>query len=170
MAITFLPVQRVGASSWRVTWTSDVADPVYDVYRNGVHVSQQRANSFVVTGDYIDTHVIEVADDGSAARYAAENRSELLFDSEVIADHYDIEHNPGSGFVKVGQLPRAGGREGLRTYPLSDSVSHSFRVTPIRSDGTAGTPATVSGRSVRHADVPIVSFVYTPGTGVVTIS
>lgn len=170
MAITFLPVQKVGSSAWRLTWTSDVSDPTYNVYVNGVHVAEQRVNTFVVNGDYIDTHVVEVMDDASSPQYAANNRSELLFDSDPNADHYDIEHNPGSGFLKVAQLPKAGGREGMRTYPLDDASSHQFRVTPVREDGTTGTPATATGKSIRHADVPLVSMAYAAGTGVVTIS
>lgn len=170
MAITFLNPQKVGASAWRLTWTSDVADPTFNIYVNGVQAAEQRVNTFVVGGDYIDTHVVEVMDDGSAPRYAANNRSELLFNTDANADHYDVEHNPGSGFVKIAQMPRAGGREAMRTSPLDDASVHQFRVTPVREDGTSGTVVTVSGRSIRHADVPLVSLAYASGTGVVTIS
>lgn len=171
MAVTIQSVRKVGASSWRVAWTSDVADAVFDVYLNGALVSRQLANSIVVSGDYIDTRLLEIVDDGSAPQYAGGNRSELSFDGDVNADRYDIEHNPsGAGWTKIAELPARGGREALRTYPLNDADDHEFRVTPRRVDGTAGTQAVASGHSVRHPDVPVVSMSYAAGTGIVTIS
>ncbi len=168
--VTLLPTRRVGAASWRIAWSSDLADPTYDVYVNGALVRQQKTNTLVVSGDYIDTYLVEVVDDGLPPGYAGGNRSELAFNSDPNAERYSIEYDGGSGYSKVAELPAGGGRERMRTHPLNDQATHGFRVTPVRPDGTLGTPAVVSGKTVRHADVPIATFTYSAGPGTVTIS
>lgn len=172
MAVTMRGPKSTGKSSWLFSWTSDLADPVYDVYINGRRASRQRQADYNVTVDLIDTVVVEVLDDLSAVpTFAASNRGDAYFD-RIGALRYDVEHDDGTGFKLIAQLPSSelALREKFRTPPFDDGALQTLKVTPILDDGTVGTPAQASGDFARHANVPLVGYVFNPADRKVTIT
>lgn len=159
----------VGPDRRRVRWASDLEEPTYWVYLNGEFVGQTRVNHLVIGAD----DVLEVFDAAPAAAEiaAGEARATLGWTKVGGTARYRVEQYVGAEWLERGRVPDKGQmHQEWRTPELTEGEDHSFRVTPLGTNGNAGTPATVAVNIARHPAVPVVDWAYGSGTGKVTIT
>lgn len=164
------PVQ-VGSNAWELSWSSDVSEPLYRVYRNGKLVMQTRRSSVRFAMPVGECHMIEILDDVTeVAKKFGRPFARLGWNATAGATHYIIEQYVGGEWTLVAIVQETG-KQRWHTYisALADDTTHQFRVTAVSKVG-AGTPTAVSYKLVRAPDPPYVDTSYDSGTGNVTIA
>lgn len=172
MAVTIQQVVNTGPNSWLVRWSSDQADPVFAVYRNGAFVRYTRGVSevFTIPGGN-ETLIVQVLDDAALQAIAAETTAELTWPAVAGARAYRVEENVDAAWVLRATIADEGLAEHkFRTGPLTDLATHNFRVTSIGANDNESSPVATSVSIPRNPDPPEVAYSFDNGTKVVTIA
>jgi hypothetical protein len=171
MAVTLQEPVQVGPNAYRLTWSSELSDPVFRIYRNGVLVTQTRATSWVFHMPPKETHDIEIFDDAAEVSRGGRAPSVALQWVPVAgAEDYLVEQFITGEWTPVGVVQEVGATQNsLLIDALADVTTHDFRVT-ARNPRGASTPATVDFTLVRTPDAPEVSMTYDDGTKKVTVA
>jgi len=166
-----LEPQYLGGNTWRIAWTSGLEDPTFTIYLDGELFATTAATHLDLYVEPGSSPVLEVVDDGAAASQAFPGRLRLQWGREDDTDHYLIEEVVDAAWTERARV-RDDGRQYFHwlTRWLEDSTSHQFRVTPIGTNGNAGTAVAFTCLMVRHPDPPDVSMSYDEGTGDLTVS
>jgi len=171
MTITMQAPVEVALNQWRVNWSSDQTNPVFQVWFEGEIIYQGPGTTTVV--DTTTEPHIEVTEDHGATAVLQETypgRVLIQWFEVTGADYYLIEQNDG-GWTTLAQVGESGrGNYQYETGFLADVTSHQFRVTPYDSAGNAGTAAVLSVLIVRNPSPPDVTYTYSSGTGLVTVA
>lgn len=172
MSVTLDPPRRIAPNTFRVAWTSDLADPTFRVFRNGRKVGKTKDTAWTFSVAPGESPVIEVTDDGSAPARVFPRRVLLTwFGTDPDVDHYRVDKKVSGSWEEKGRVRR---RDGVyydwRSAWLADDTVHEFRVVPVGKNGNDGPALTWSVLMVGYPDPPDVSYDYDAGTGKVTIS
>src|SRR5688572_25678159 len=101
--VTFSEPIRVGPRTWRLSWSSDLVDPTFRVYRDGVLIATTRAASITVTVPDGQSPTFEVLDDADTAAAAGYPGQALLFWQRTSgADKYRVEELVGAVWTPRG--------------------------------------------------------------------
>ena len=168
--VIYPPVQ-IDKRTWRVTWTCDLVDPVFYVYRDGVLVTATRQTHIDFSVDPGESLLVEVLTDaGRPPTSAFPARLTLNWYGVTDAEHYRIEEYVGAAWTLRGQV-RDKGQGCFRwiSRPLEDSASHQFRIIAV-GNNTQGTALALTCLMVRHPDPPQVSLAYSNSAHKVTVT
>jgi hypothetical protein len=170
VAVTNLIATPLGGGQFRLTWSGS-ADAYY-VYRDGALLGTTEEEEFVVSVAAGSSPVFEVLDDELAAPGRAyPGTVTLAFYHSVGADFYVVEELVSAVWTERARIANDGSE--FFTWQSSwllDDTTYQFRVTPVGTNGNAGTPITLTALVVHVPDEPDVEFAYAAGTGKVTIS
>lgn len=171
MAVTIQDPVAVGHDAFEVRWTSDLTDPLYRVFRNGVLIAVQRCEGIVVTASVDQHDTIVVSDDQTEpAPRIATPTLQVAFLPVAGADSYRLERFIGAAWVQQTTIKETGATQYRHfTDPLPDAGSTQFRMTAIGTANEA-TPLTGTVATARVPDVPDVSSTFNAGPNTVTIA
>lgn len=169
MAIITITTQRLQGGTWQVTATSDLSEPTYYWYRDGLLVDVTQVNSrlFDLTeGDLTQIDVLDDADTLPGESYPArcvistapgegvvKSRVEELVDGEWVTRHTTL-----------------GSYVGYQTRVLADGETAQYRVVPVNEAGIDGSPRTFTVTMVRRPDPPDVDYTWDDETARVTLA
>lgn len=173
--VTFEEPEEIGASLYRLRWTSDQtideSNP-YRVFMDGIEVSRQVTETFDVQSDANFQPVIEVLDNASDQPTPAFPGYLVLGWKNVAeAAEYRIEKYNGSTWDEVATVAvdETNDWQTFGTGLIDDETTHQYRVIPIDTPGNDGTALSFTVLMVRYPDVPDVDFVY-DGSGPKTVT
>lgn len=158
-------------SAWRCFWSSDGADPLYRIYRNGRFVRATVENSAVFTTRPGTWEVIEVVDDLQTPRRAAQLEAIITVAAAAGAAGYRIEELVDSVWSPLLTVDDDGSSEySVTTPPLLGVQTYQFRVVPYDAAGNDGSPTAVTFEIKRHPDPPEVDYAFDDVTKTVTLT
>jgi len=171
-AVTMNEPELLDRYTVRFSWTSNLDDPTFWVYRNGVLATVTKATSVTWSVDPAEELVVEVLDDANAKPARSfPGRFTLHWQGTAGVDHYRIEESVSGVWTTRGRVADIG-QNYFRWVSrwLEDETTHQFRIIPVGTNKNEGTPKTFSALMVRNPDVPDVNWSYDAGTKKVTIS
>jgi hypothetical protein len=172
MGVLVTEVKQIGPNGWRLSYQSDLPNPTFYIYQDGLLVDTTKATTRVLSVPAGESLVVEVLDDPAIKPEAAfPGRLTLGWYSVANAASYRIEEYVSSSWVQRKRVVESGrGYYQWKTRWLEDSTVHQFRVVPVGTNGNDGDPLVFSVLMVRHPDPPDVSYSYSAATQTVTIS
>lgn len=156
----------------RLTWSSDLTDPTYTVYRDGELVLTTTATEYVFAVASGEAPVIEVYDAAPAAGPEGyPSRMLLGWTAVADTDEYRVEQYVGTAWTTRATIDDTGaGYYTWRTGVLADDTTHQFRIVPVGDNGNDGDPLALTMLMVRHPDPPDVEFEYDAVAGTIAVS
>lgn len=177
MTVTFTKAQKVDALVWEWEWTSNLTNPTYYLYGNGVLIGETTHPQAMLTLSPNESFQFEVLDDPDAVpAFAYPSRAFLQWylDEDDPAERYDIDEYVGGQWVSSTppSIKPGFGQTYFQyqTRVLEDQTTHIFRVTPVAADERAGVPVIYTFFIVRLPDPPTVSYSYSASSGDVTMT
>lgn len=176
MTVTFTETTVVDPLSVKLKFTSDASTPVtFRVFVMGLQAteftSSDGAGEFLLHVADGQQPYVQVIDDAvSKADYAYPGQMTLFWYAVSGAVSYRIDEYVSSVWTERFSVIDQG--QGAFTYLtrwLSDATAYQWRVMPIGENGNDGTALTYSFTTVRHPDVPSVSYAVDSG-GNLTVS
>ncbi len=171
MSVTIQEPVHVGQGAWLIRYSSNLEDPTFRVYVHGRLIKITKLQSVFVYADHADGRLVEIRDDELPATTAAENRISLRWEAVDDVDYYRLDEYVGSAWVEFARVP-AGSSKNYRysAPPSCGGVTQQMRVVPIGKNGNAGTPTSLTPRSLNHPPPPAVSWSFDAQTNTVTIT
>lgn len=169
MTVTLHDPQQIGANVWRLTWESDVSDPLYRVYLNGELFRETRSPCLQLPVDAAIGADLEVRDDATPPALVADKAPTIRWDAVANAREYVIHEYVDSAWVQRGVV-YGNDRRQWHTTPMAGGVDHLFRITPIGENGNSGTPTQMTLNVPRTPAPPVVAWDYDDSTHTLTIS
>ena len=170
MAMTYIKTTQSGPYAYIVWWLSDLGDPTYYVWRDGVlvAVTTQTVMTFMV--DLGDTLVVDVFDDVTDQPDGhGVGRAHLNWYQVDDADYYRIDEDDG-GWTERAQITDDGsGYFSWTSRFLEDVTTHTFRIVPVDAVGNEGDAVERFVFMVRYPDAPSTVWSYDDATGEMTI-
>lgn len=154
--------QSLDGQTFRLSWSSDLEDPVFHIYQDGLLIDITEATTYdfsIVVGE---TLVVEILDTDDAPAQAFPGRVLLGWYPVSGAASYRVDEYVGGSWVERATINDSS--RGFYTYRsrfLEDSVLHQFRIVPIGIN--EGDPEELSIFLARHPDPPAQNFSYTSG-------
>jgi len=149
MSVTIYPAQRLDGATVLLSWSSDQADAVFYVYRDGTLIlttAQTQLAVGVAPGDVAVFEVFDAADDLPAL--AASARVTLRWPAVDDAEVYIVRELVSGTWT---QRARTTSRQ-WTSRPLEDSRVHQFRVVAVDAAANESTAASATVLMVRHPD------------------
>lgn len=170
--VTLNPPQKLDSRSWLVSWSSDLGDPTFYVYQDGLSINETKQTEQVFTVDAGESLIIEVLDDPDAVPITAfPGRLTLNWRTSAATDYYRIEEYIEAAWILRAKVKDSGGGYfKWKTRFLEDSATHQFRIIPVGTNGNQGTAKVFSCLMVRHPDLPNVGYEYSDDTHKVTVT
>ena len=172
MTVTIDSQTQVSAQSWRLQWSSDLPDPTYYIYRDGVlsEVGPAEDRTFFVGAD--SQVQIEILDDaGATPAEAFPGNAPISWEPVDGAVKYRIERREDPDWVEVQTLNATKWTTFQYQSPTLDDVTeHKFRVIPIDIGDIDGSAREFSFFMVRRPDRPLVTYTYDEGTAKITVA
>lgn len=165
MAIASMRFERRGAEAIRVWWESDLTDPLFYVWVDGILVSSElRQNWFDVTVPSGATFRVDVFDNAvETPGYAFPGNVLLQWSAVDGAEHYRVDVWSGSEWATRARIAESGRSiYQWESERLDDDAVWRFRV--VANDGANDSPAReFTGLMVRRPDAPNVTHSYVDG-------
>lgn len=160
MAVTITSQKQVGANSWALAWESDLPNALFYLYQNGLLAQTTQTKTAVFRVSQGAELLVEILDDATQRpTFVYSGVALLSWYATAHTASYLIEQWTGSAWIKNDTLPDTGAwMLSWATPYLPDSEPYSFRVTPIGTNGNAGTPQQFNGFMVRIPDTPTNTF------------
>lgn len=160
--VTFNQPEQLDASTWLVSWSSDLTPPVtFWIYVDGQLIATTTASSWTFSSPI---GVIEVLDTSTPPADAYPSKAILTWNGVAGAQTYLVQEYVESAWVnRASIVPKNG-----QTYfawtsgILADSQTHQFQVLAVGVNQNDGTAASLNLLMVRNPDPPDVSFTYDP--------
>lgn len=170
--ITALTATPAGDLLWLLAWASDLAAPVFRIFRDGRLVDTTTLTEALVSAAPGEAPVFEVLDDPLAAPTPAYPPYLLLTWLSVPGcDHYRVEQFVSAAWTARKDVPDDGSATFSWQSPTQpDGLVAQFRVIPVGTNGNDGTPLTFAELVVHVPDPPACAYAYSAGTGTVTIT
>jgi len=172
MTVTVDSITPLGAGSYKSVWSSDLANPLFYIWRDGRLMDTTMAleyTLYVSSGEQLVLEVFDSADDVASDAFPGK----ITLGWYPVADtaHYIIERLVNAVWVQKKQVNDTGlGFYQWQSDYLEDVTTHEFRIVPYGDNGNAGTALSFAVFMVRLPDVPDVSFSYDDSTNKVTIT
>lgn len=172
MSVTLNTPQKLDDYSWLVSWSSDLEDPTFYIYQDGLLINTTEQTEQVFTVEKGESLVVEVLDDPDAVPITAfPGRLTICWYASADTDHYRIEEYIDSAWKLRAKIKDLGeGYFKWKTRFLEDSQTHEFRILPVGINGNQGTAKEFSCLMVRHPSEKDVGYLYSNDTHKVTVS
>lgn len=172
MSVTMGTPVQLGPRAWRLSWSSDLPDPTFYVWRDGrlLMATAETSSEFSVpVGESLVVEVLDDADELPESHWPP--RARLEWQGSTAVDHYRVEEYVGAAWTLRAKVPDHGeGRFHWESRVLEDETTHQFRVIPVGTNGNQGTARSFEILMVRVPDVPEVDYAYDEDTGKVTVT
>ena len=169
--VSLVSMYYIGPGQLRIVYSSDASDPTFTIYREGVLIATTTQTEITLAVAPGTSPVIEILDDGSAPTPAYPAQIILTWLAVAGSANYQIAQYNGSSWTTLATITDDGSPTfSWTSNPQPDGQVATFKVTPIGSNGNAGTALTFAKLVVRFPDTPSVSITYSPGTGNTTIA
>lgn len=168
--VTIESLTRIGLYSWLLKYSSDLEDPWFYIYLDGVLIAETQQTAYNIAISMDEGSVIEVLDDPDIQPmqiFPGKVRLGWFFVAGT--DYYRIDEYIGSAWVARYRMPENNGYLSWRSRFLEDGQTHIFRVVPVGTNGNEGTARQFAVLMCRRPDVPDVDYSYNEGTGKVVI-
>lgn len=172
MAVTINKPEFIGTQTVKVTWSSDLTDPFFSVFKDGflIDITNQTEKIFLLNPG--ESLIIEILDDpNQLPAIAFESRLTLGWYPSAGSKRYRIDEFVNAAFVEVASIND--NEEGFftwKTRPLEDDTTHQFRIVPIGLNDVEGTIRNFTVLMVRHPNPPDQNFTYSEVTNQLTVS
>jgi len=169
--ITLEPPIRTGTRSCLLRYSSDLDEPVFYIYLDGVLVAETSQAEYAIAVNPGESYVIEILDDPDAQPmqvFPGKVRLNWFYVEDT--EYYRIDEYVDSAWVERARMPENNGYLTWESRFLEDGQSHTFRVVPVGVNGNEGTARQFAVLMVRHPDVPDVSFGYSQTNRTITIT
>ena len=171
MTVTINTPIPLTATSWLISWSSDLENPTFYIYRDGVLISTTTETSITIIVATGETPVIEVLDEAGTPATAFPGNVMLCWYPREATDYYRIDESVSAVWTERAKVYDEGQAFFIwYTRWLEDSTLHQFRIVPVGTNGNEGTATEVSQLMVRHPDPPAQNFGYSAITRKITIS
>lgn len=173
MTVTYDIPKSCGPSAWLFSWSSDIPNPTFHLFRNGIDQGFTKGFSWFVASAHGELVTIEVFDDATSIPGVRTVSARVLiaWDASAGADRYRIEELIAAAWVPRTVIRDNGDtRYTWPTAPLDDGPGYQFRVVPIGADDNEGAPVVTAFEVIRPPDPPVGAFTYDSGTGLLTVS
>jgi hypothetical protein len=159
--------------AWRLTWSSDLPNPTFRVYRDGVLVETTTVATTVISVSLGQTPHIEVSDDVTdVLDDAYPDHLILTWGRSATAASFRVDEHVDDDWVRRGTLTAEAGRTyyEFRTAKLADDTEHTFRIVPVSSVGVDGDAVEHVVLMVRRPDPPLLAATYDDDTATITVN
>jgi len=172
MTVTVNQPSPINATTWRITWSSDLTDPEYRIYQDGLLAATTGAEEWIATVPAGEALLLEILDDPDETPTTAyPGKITIGWWAVSGAASYRVdEYIEGAWTARATLLETGLGYYRWDSRYLEDVTTHQFRVVPITAFGNDGAAAVFSVLMVRHPDVPSVAYTYDEDTAIITIS
>jgi len=175
MTVTMNQFQRVGPSTWNISWTSDLEAPLFHVYMNGILYLETYANNFNYTVELNESPVFQVFDnttDRPLDAFPDRFTINWLYPGDPSEVDYFLVHEYDDGDWVDREKVLYDGKiyYSYISRVLEDQTVFTFKITPIGINGNEGTPSYYSALMVRYPDPPAPGYSYSSGTTKITIT
>ena len=169
--VTIESLTKIGMYSWRLKYSSDLEDPIFYIYLDGVIIAETPQTQYDIAINMNESSVIEVLDD-------PDTQPMQIFPGKVRlgwffvegTDYYRIDEYIGSEWVERYRMPENNGYLSWQSRFLEDNQTHIFRITPVGTNGNEGTAKQFAVLMCRRPDVPDVTYTYDEEEGDITIT
>ncbi len=156
---------------WKLTFSSDLSEPTFFIYRDGVLWNTTQNTEINVYIDAEETPVFDIFDSANdVPGLAFPGRAVLNWDATIATKEYRIEEFVAAVW-KLRQVIKDNGQGYFRFQSrwLEDVTSHQFRVIAVGENGNDSIARTLTVFMVRNPDPPRVTFSY-DGAGPKTVT
>ena len=171
MTVTINEPQQLDSRTWLITWSSDLQDPTFRVFKDGSLIKTTQETQMQFQLEPGENLVIEVLDDiTDTPSTAFSGKLTLSWNAVANTEKYQIEEFVNSAWTRRATIIDQGqGSFQWVTRFLEDVTIHQFRIVPVGLNGNLGTPITLSALMVRHPDIPAQTMAY-DGAGAKTVT
>lgn len=170
MTVTMNEPVTIAPGVARFSWTSDLVDPTFHVWRDGVQIDTMKSNHKTLRIGLGE--VIDVLDDDDVPATAAKGDVELSWQAVPDAVQYTVERetSPSVWTPEATVLDDGGVAFAHTARDVPSSTDTDFRVTAVDGAGNVSTAATRTVKVKKHPDTPDVTYSYDEGTNDLTIA
>ena len=168
MAITSITSERLVGGVWQITATSDLEDPTFYWYLDGILADVTRAGTKQLNpapGEYIQVDVFDDPEAAVGQVYPSRGLISTSPDAQVarslVQEYVDDE------WVTVHTA--RGAHVTYQTRVLDDGETVQMRVVPVNEAGIEGRPRPLEIAMVRKPDLPAVAAEYDSNTTRITL-
>jgi hypothetical protein len=162
---------RKGTTSWLLRFSSDLPNPTFYIYLNGIIVAQTQLTEFTVGVNLNENYVIEILDDSDAEPlqiFPGKVRLGWFFVSNT--EYYRVDEYVGGVWTRRKKIRENDGYMQFESRFLEDGQTHLFRLVPVGTNGNDGTAREFSVLCVRYPDEPDVDYEYSNTTHYLSIT
>ncbi len=171
MSVTINEPQKLDGLTWRLSWSSDLENPLFRIYQDGLRINTTRATQQDFSVSPNESLIVEILDTNDAPAQAFPGRFLLGWSPSPDAARYRIDEKVESIWIQRAIIEDSGkGFYSWKSRFLEDSTEHYFRVVPIGSNGNEGDALEMSEFMVRHPSPPDQNFSYSGATRQITIT
>ena len=171
MTVTVNTPLRIDGQTWQLSWSSNLSDPVYRIFQDGLLVNTTQAETQIFSLSPGETLKVEILDDASEPAQGFPGRFLMTWYGGSDTDHYRIDEYISGAWTQQTTIPESGkGFYSYKTRFLEDITEHRFRVMPVGVNGNDGAALEMKMFMVREPDPPDVTYTYSSVTGRVTIA
>lgn len=172
--VTLQPPVRFGAMSFLLEFSSNLEDPTFYIYADGVLIAETKQNDYILAAGEGENIFIEVLDDAEALPMQVfPGKARLCWfgaDETIEADYYRVDEYSDSQWTPRASLPENGGYLAFESGLLDDGKVHRFRIVPVGVNGNEGQAKEFAILVVRYPDEPSVNIEYSSITKKITIT
>jgi len=169
--VTLQPPKRVGLKSWKITFSSDLPEPIFYIYIDGILAAETEQTEYILSAEVGTSFVVEVLDDANEQPMQVfPGRLRLFWFYVADTKYYRIDEYVASVWVSRKRMPQQNGYLQFESRFLEDGQTHTFRVVPVGENGNEGTAKQFQVLLVRFPDKPSVDYSYDEGTKHLTIT
>ncbi len=170
MSVIVAAPRRLDGLTWRLSWSSDLLDPLFRIYQDGLCVDTTTATQKTFGVSAGETLVIEVLDTDAAPAQAFPGRFSVTWYARNDAARYLIEECMSDAWTLRATINESGGGfYSWQTRFLEDMQVHRFRVIPVGISGNEGDPLELSQLMVRNPSPPAQNFEYSSTNQTITV-
>lgn len=169
--VTMQPPERVGAKSWKISYSSSLPTPTFYIYIDGVLAAETTQTEYVLSCEIGASFVVEVLDDpNTSPMQVFPGRLRLFWFYVDDAEYYRVDEYVGGEWLQRKRLPQADGYLQFESRFLEDGQTHTFRVVAVGENSNESTAKQFQVLLVRFPDVPDVGYSYNDTTKKLTIT
>ncbi len=169
--VTIEPPVRMGQHSWKLKYSSDLPEPMFYIYLDGVLIAETQQTEYDIAVNLDEVSLIEILDDpDTPPMQVFPGKARLGWFFVKGTDYYRVDEYINEAWIERRRLPENNGYLRWESRFLEDGQTHLFQVVPVGTDGNEGTPKQFAVLMVRRPDVPDVEYTHDDETGNITIS
>jgi len=168
--VTEYPPLYLGSRDYLLRFTSDLPEPLFRIWRDGVLIAQTYNNTHHVMVDSLDRASFEIRDDDKQGAWNVPYKGFIWWQGNPLAERYEISWKVGLDWVLLASVYETG--ESLYKWDtpvLENQTEYEFRVIAIDADGNQSEPLLLNKYVVRRPQFEPWDYTYASSTGQITV-